>query len=738
MRRMIGVLLCLWLSTIQTGCMANSRMIDLPLEPSGTDALRAGDYKKALFGMKSDTVIRDSVFRLFKLGCIAEGMEDWSKALLYFRLCAQKSPSFAPFAYEKIGDIGIQMKRYEIALKALRSALERTTLPGYQRLLYKKIYTLVQTHGNQIDTPLVWLEDVLNQSVQITPPPSPENLLKDSLRNLLVTSSVENFDNLIQEYRDSSIFRDDQKCFICSLVVARGIDEKVLSTRTLFFLANTAYGCRDMTAAQQWFDHAEKRKDFKKTVGKRAGMLFNIQLQFALKKYSKTVKLVQTYAKTYKPEAWMVYQTARAYRAMDNDQMAALWYDKYVELFPQKEKAQEIMWYRAWQFEEQTKYDEARKLYRQLFTKNKNKDKAADAYFRYALTYFKQDMFDSANIEFSRWIKKYSANGQQLASLYWKMKSLYYKKDIDSARLLCKTIIQRWPTNYYSHRSHELLDQIGSSEFKLPIDTVSSMETTVQWLESLKADTVASLSDSDNVQFYLGTCLASVGMMAHAKALMDRLLSVYQNNLAVQFMLCRFYQRYGDEPNAFRIGRQFGWKLPFDSQSQVPIHIYNILYPYVYFDTIAAYASANSLEPELVYALIRQESIFNPKIVSPAGAIGLMQIMPYTGKEIADDLKEKFSQDSLYKPDCNIRYGTYYLSKLLKIFNGNLVLAIASYNGGPNNARRWHSANSNDSLDLFIEDISFSETRTYVKKVLENLWNYKYLKNFRAAKPSKA
>ena len=102
-----------------------------------------------------------------------------------------------------------------------------------------------------------------------------------------------------------------------------------------------------------------------------------------------------------------------------------------------------------------------------------------------------------------------------------------------------------------------------------------------------------------------------------------------------------------------------------------------------------------------------------------------MQIMPYTGKAIALNLKEPFTPDSLLRPEYNIRFGCAYIRELLDQFSGNAVLAIASYNGGPVNAQKWYERNKDKSSDLFMEDIVFSETREYVKKVLANYWMYK-------------
>lgn len=132
------------------------------------------------------------------------------------------------------------------------------------------------------------------------------------------------------------------------------------------------------------------------------------------------------------------------------------------------------------------------------------------------------------------------------------------------------------------------------------------------------------------------------------------------------------------------------------------------------------------LEPELAHAIIRQESLFDTKAQSPAGARGLMQLMPATAKSVAKGLKLPFSTDRLVSdPDYNVTLGSAYLQGLLDDYNGSYVLAIATYNAGPMNTGEW--------IDLFgdprdpkadivdwIEMIPFYETRNYVQRVLEN------------------
>src|SRR5690606_29170651 len=109
---------------------------------------------------------------------------------------------------------------------------------------------------------------------------------------------------------------------------------------------------------------------------------------------------------------------------------------------------------------------------------------------------------------------------------------------------------------------------------------------------------------------------------------------------------------------------------------------------------------------------------FDAQITSWADARGLMQIIPPTGEQIASAHQMRdFSPEQLYDPETNIRFGTYYLAKLVRRFGGNPVMAIASYNGGPHNVEKWKRRNGHLELDVFVEEIPFHETRNYVKKV---------------------
>ena len=145
----------------------------------------------------------------------------------------------------------------------------------------------------------------------------------------------------------------------------------------------------------------------------------------------------------------------------------------------------------------------------------------------------------------------------------------------------------------------------------------------------------------------------------------------------------------------------------------------SLRFPIYYSDQIHTNAYLQNLDPSIVFGLIRQESIFNKDAESPVGARGLMQVMPRTGMQIARDLKEKWQSDnSLFSPDVNVRYGAFYYKQLLRQFHGHFALATAAYNAGSGRVSKWLPSVQPMPADIWIETIPFKETRKYVTSVL--------------------
>ncbi|MGD1701762.1 transglycosylase SLT domain-containing protein [Dapis sp. BLCC M229] len=151
------------------------------------------------------------------------------------------------------------------------------------------------------------------------------------------------------------------------------------------------------------------------------------------------------------------------------------------------------------------------------------------------------------------------------------------------------------------------------------------------------------------------------------------------------------------------------------------------LYPFPYLETIVKWSNKRQLNTVLVTALIRQESRFMPKIKSVVGATGLMQIMPETGEETAK--KINLVSYDLENVNDNVNLGTYYFDFTHKEYKNNSMLAVASYNAGPNAVGSWLKRFGFNDADAFVEKIPYPETRGYVESVFENYWNYLQIYN---------
>ena len=157
---------------------------------------------------------------------------------------------------------------------------------------------------------------------------------------------------------------------------------------------------------------------------------------------------------------------------------------------------------------------------------------------------------------------------------------------------------------------------------------------------------------------------------------------------------------------------------------------HNLRFPIAYEGSVMKYSSSFGLNPALVYAIMRQESRFNPKAISSAGARGLMQVMPSTARVVARRNKyTRYNKSRLTLPDTNIIIATRYLSDLQKELDNDPIYISASYNAGENVVRKWRKAAGNIDKAIFIETIPYTETRIYVKSILANLQHYDQLIN---------
>lgn len=175
-------------------------------------------------------------------------------------------------------------------------------------------------------------------------------------------------------------------------------------------------------------------------------------------------------------------------------------------------------------------------------------------------------------------------------------------------------------------------------------------------------------------------------------------------------LVLRNYERYLEAP-----------------QDSAPEDLWLLAYPQAYWESIQFYARKYKQDPYFIAAIMREESQFNTEALSPAGARGLMQVMPTTGEHVAKLIKARgFDRSKLFDSETSINIGTWYLGQIMKRFKGDMIFAAAAYNAGPDAVASWLTKNGNSrDREAFVESIPYMETRGYVKKVLRNYAEYK-------------
>jgi soluble lytic murein transglycosylase len=173
-------------------------------------------------------------------------------------------------------------------------------------------------------------------------------------------------------------------------------------------------------------------------------------------------------------------------------------------------------------------------------------------------------------------------------------------------------------------------------------------------------------------------------------------------------------------------GRQAVPQLEARSLQEVPEEIWRLIYPLPYAASLERYAARANVDPMLAAGIIRQESIFQRDAVSRAGAVGLMQILPVTGRQLARQLRVGYARARLTEPEYNLRLGTVYLAQMIAR-HGSVERALAAYNAGPDRLVLWQAERTYEEPAEFVQSIPFTETREYVQIVLRNAELYRRL-----------
>ncbi|WP_394829909.1 transglycosylase SLT domain-containing protein [Pendulispora albinea] len=200
--------------------------------------------------------------------------------------------------------------------------------------------------------------------------------------------------------------------------------------------------------------------------------------------------------------------------------------------------------------------------------------------------------------------------------------------------------------------------------------------------------------------------------------------------------LCETYGYLGRAKRRYQIAQQVPGALLNSAPSPASEWAWECAFPRPYDTFVRAEETAHHLPSGLLHAVMRVESAFDPDVTSPARAVGLLQLLPETARTVAKSIGQPHAESLLTSPAQNIKLGARYLKELIDKFHGQIPLALAGYNGGPEAVARWMSRLKETPLDVFVEQIPFVETRAYVVRVMGNFARYAFLQGGEAAVPT--
>jgi tetratricopeptide (TPR) repeat protein len=584
--------------------------------------------------------------RLFKIGAINVSLNRPADAAPALNRVNKGDPALAPLAMEQIGDAAaVAFGGGSIALLAYSSALKASGLPtDYRQHIFTKIKAIADMGTPLPNNPPWGAEYKKWYAKQRLFDAAGLEAVCDSL---IKAGQLAEADSILEQY-----LPDLNKKEVCGVVNRmfqnRSSDSATLTTKFLISLASQANGCRDFPTAERLLGIAQKRADFTTAVPERKSLLLAANIAFGREQWKKAIELYKKYDAAHGPDSDVLMNTARAYRSLGNAEQASAWYDRHVKHFPSHAKTQEILWLRAWNYEENGQFKSAAAAYRRVF--NTTGNRTEEAYIRHALCYYRQQEYDSAITYLNAFQKKYPQSSYLWSGMFWQGKCYAAKKKNEEARKIWSNLAKLDPTDYYAHRARQIMGEPDSAAFiltsVLALDTPEARARV--WLDSISPGPKKKLSAKDSVNLRRGAALLSIARADLAEFFLDDFERNYSNNLLLQYDLATAYAISGNEARSFSVARRLSWRIPMEHRGTMPVQVQAIMYPPFYSKVVSKHAAEFGADPLFVTAVMRQESIFDKDIVSPAGARGLMQIMPYTGKDIAAKLNAKYHDDSLF------------------------------------------------------------------------------------------
>ncbi len=447
---------------------------------------------------------------------------------------------------------------------------------------------------------------------------------------------------------------------------------------------------------------------------------------------------------------WARYRSALVYQRLGRNEEALVELNGLIRDYPTGEVFRDALWEKASLLEYLGRHEGAAATYREFAARFTGSREAREASFRDGLSHYRMGdlhaaagtwgtLLSLAGAQDKLWTEAEHGPGAQARDFegkiaLWLGKARQGSGDRSGAQQAYRLAQQARPGRYYAQRAETL--QKTSSECGAgaltctfnyrPLSAGISMEEDAEVREWILGWSTPNgdIQPLASPLVRRGALFSDMGLHNEATEEFRTAVKAAGSDPMALYQVARFLHNRRQHGAAIAAALLLWNDAPEHSLEQLPRGLLKVLYPVPYGAQVVQSAREWSIDPLLLYSVMRQESLFNPMATSGASAKGLTQVIPSTGREIARALGlSAFTSEDLYRPSLSIRFGAYYLSKQLEHL-GHPVFAMAAYNAGTGSALRWMGHTQKVDPDLFVENIDYEETSLYVRVVMENYAYY--------------
>lgn len=431
--------------------------------------------------------------------------------------------------------------------------------------------------------------------------------------------------------------------------------------------------------------------------------------------------LLSVYPQMGGSAAEAMFHGARALSRADHDDEAITWYRKVVATYPRTAWAQEAQYLTGWLEFNRGNYDAALEPLKEVLRRYPKSKWTDDAlWFLGMSTYLRGDL--DAALDY---LTKLAAHGGALEGgkgRYWKARVQQRLDRKDDAIEGFRALIQRYPFSWYALLARARLGELGVTVGPFGVDDPKPRGP------SIATEVDEGLADDRLIAGVDELIAAGLGVEAGDELRRGEAGFVKRHDRGKAYaMVLDRYRRAGNfsRPWMLAIVRS-GNALSGPAEGTARIW-WEHAYPRAFSELVEKWQDLGDNPDYYLYSIMRKESGFDPHVLSYADAQGLLQMIPATTRRVADTLGLEYDAGQLYDPEFNVRTGSWYIGHLLSKFKGQIPIGAGSFNSGPRPVMRWLDKNGDRPIDEFVELVSYTQTREYMKKVTENYARYVYL-----------